>query len=156
MAATATLASVAMLVLGFHTIPIPDDVSVQPTFPLQGYVSDTDHTVTSEPEFDPETDTLRPSARVSFVAPSTGLCVLAETETVDGKTQYAITGRIDATAGERVYRRAVLLTADDLDGDNWQEAVKQRYRIVAACMKNDTLVWSSFYEVPIPAATDRI
>jgi hypothetical protein len=156
MAATATLASVAMLVLGFHTIPVPDDVSVQSTFPLQGYVSDTDHTVIEAPGFDPETDTLRPSARVSFVAPATGLCVLAETETVDGKTQYAITGRIDATAGERIFRRAVLLTADDLDGDNWQESVKQRYRIVAACMKDDQLVWSSFYEVPLPATSARI
>jgi hypothetical protein len=156
MAATATLASVAMLVLGFHTIPVPDDVSVQSTFSLQGFVSDTDHTVVDQPGFDPETDTLRPSARVSFVAPATGLCVLAETETVDGKTQYAITGRIDATAGERVFRRAVLLTADDLSGDNWQAAVKQRYRIVAACMKDDQLMWSSFYEVPIPANTAQL
>jgi len=155
MAGTATLAGVAMLVLGFHTIPVPDDVNVQTTFNLQGYVSDTDHTVIDEPGFDPETDTLRPSARVSFIAPATGLCVLAETETVDGKTQYAITGRIDATQGERVFRRAVLLTADDLSGDDWQTSVKQRYRIVAACMKDDQLVWSSFYEMPLATQTSK-
>ena len=156
MAGTATLATVAALVLGFHTIPVPDDVSVQASFSLQGYVSDTDHTLLDEPGFDPETDTLRPSARVSFVAPATGLCVLAETETVDGKTQYAITGRIDAVQGERVYKRAVLLTADDLQGDDWQASVKQRYRIVAACMKDDQLVWSSFYEIPVPQQTSQI
>lgn len=149
MAGTAALATVAAIVLGFHTIPVPDDVNVQSTFALQGYVSDADHTVVDEPGFDPETDTLRPSARVSFVAPATGLCVLAETETVDGKTQYAITGRVDAVQGERVFKRAVLLTADDLQGDDWQASVKQRYRIVAACMKDDKLVWSSFYEIPL-------
>src|SRR5579872_2119163 len=119
MAGPATLATVAALILGFHTIPVPDDVTAQSTFSLQGYVSDSDHTLTEAPGFDPETDTRRPSARVSFLAPATGLCVIAETETVDGKTQYAITGRVRAVKGERVYKRAVLLTADDLQGDNW-------------------------------------
>jgi len=155
MAGTATLATVAALVLGFHTIPAPDDVNVQTTFSLQGYVSDADHTLIDEPGFDPETDSLRPSARVSFLAPATGLCVIAETETVEGKTQYAITGRVRAVKGERVFKRAVLLTADDLQGDNWQASVKQRYRIVAACTQDDALVWSSFYEIPVPPASAK-
>jgi hypothetical protein len=146
---TGAFAIVAILVAGFHPIPPPGDVQAAPTFNLQGYVSDGDHTLTDQPGFDPETDALRPSARISFVAPSTGVCLVAETETVDGKTQYAITGRIEATKGERVFRRAVLLTVDDLLGDDWQDAVKQRYRIVAACVKDDGLAWSSFYEVPV-------
>ena len=149
---TGALAIVAILAAGFHPIPSPGDVQAAPTFQLQGYVSDTDHTVTEEPGFDPETDALRPSARISFVAPSNGLCLVAETETVEGKTQYAITGRVEVTKGERVFRRAVLLTADDLLGDDWEDAVKERYRIVAACVKDDGLAWSSFYEVPVPPA----
>jgi hypothetical protein len=156
MAGTASLALLAALILGFHSIPVPDDVTAQSTFSLQGYISESDHTLTDAPGFDPETDTQRPSARVSFLPPATGICVIAETETIDGKTQYAITGRLRAVKGERVYRRAVLLTADDLRGDDWQAAVKERYRIVAACLQGDALLWSSFYEAPVPPPSVKI
>jgi hypothetical protein len=149
---TGAFAIVAILVAGFHVIPPPADVQAAPAFTLQGYTSDNDHTLVDQPGFDPETDALRASARVSFVAPATGLCLVAETETVDGKTQYAITGRVEATQGERVFRRAVLLSADDVVGDNWEAAVKQRYRIVAACVKDGSLVWSSFYEIPLASS----
>lgn len=137
----------------FHVIPTPDDVKTTPNFTIQGYVSESDHTLTDAPTFEPETETLRPSVQISFVAPATGTCIIAETETVDGETTYTINDRVDATAGERLFRRVVLLTADDLAGDSWQESVRHRYRFVAACRKDDTFLWSPFYEVPVAPAT---
>lgn len=148
---TAILAATAVLAT-FHVIPTPDDVKTTPNFTVQGYVSDSDHTLLDAPAFQPETDTLRPSAQISFVAPATGTCVVAETETVDGDTTYTVNDRIDATEGERVFARVVLLTADDLAGDSWQESVRHRYRFVVACKKDDTFLWSPFYEVPVAPA----
>ena len=138
----------------FHVIPMPTDVNVTPAFQLQGFVSETDHTLLDSPGFDAETERLRPSAKVSFVAPASGLCIVAETETIDGETTYTVNDRIVAQEGERVFRRVVLLTVDDLKGDPWQDSVKRRYRFVVACRKDGNFVWSPFYEIPIdPAAS---
>jgi len=139
----------AAVVAAFHLIPTPSDVQATPKFALQGFVSDGDHTLLEQPGFDPETEANRPTAKISFVAPATGVCLVAETETIEGKTTYTINGRFPTTEGERVFRRVVLLTADDLSGDTWEEAVHHRYRIVVACTAGDGLMWSPFYEVPV-------
>jgi hypothetical protein len=139
----------AAVVAAFHVIPTPDDVKATSAFSIQGFVSESDHTILEAPAFDPETEKLRPSAKITFVPPATGVCVVAETETIDGETTYTVNDRIMATQGERVFRRVVLLTADDLAGDSWQDSVRHRYRFVVACRKDDAFVWSSFYEVPV-------
>jgi hypothetical protein len=146
----APLLLAVVLVAVFHVIPTPSDVTVTPKFNLQGFVSEDDHTLLDGgPGFDPETDKYRPTAKISFVAPATGTCLVAETETIDGKTTYTVNGRFRAVEGERLYRRVVLLTADDLDGDDWQSSVQQRYRIVVTCTSGTDLIWSPFYEVPL-------
>ena len=137
------------VVAAFHVIPTPSDVTVTPKFNLQGFVSEEDHTLLDGPGFDPETDRYRPTAKISFIAPATGVCLVAATETIDGKTTYTVNGRFRAVEGVRVYRRVVLLTADDLDGDDWKSSVQQRYRIVVTCTNGGTLIWSPFYEVPV-------
>lgn len=149
----APLLLAVVVVAAFHVIPTPSDVTVTPKFNLQGFVSDGDHTLLDEPGFDPETERLRPTAKISFVPPATGVCLVAETETVDGKTTYTVNGRFRTVEGERIYRRIVLLTADDLSGDSWEQSVHERYRIVVACTNGDSLLWSPFYEVPVPETT---
>ena len=106
-----------------------------------------------EPGFGPETQRYRPTAKISFVAPVTGVCLVAETETIDGKTSYTVNGRFRAVEGERQFRRVVLLTADDLSGDEWENSVQQRYRIVVTCTSGTSLIWSPFYGGPVPDTT---
>lgn len=141
----------AVVAAAFHVVPTPSDVTSTVDFTVQGFVSDVDHTLIDDPAFEPETERLRPSAKISFVAPASGMCIVAETETIDGKTTFTVNDRVQATAGERVFRRVVLLTADDLAGDNWQDAVKHRYRFVVACRKDGAFLWSAYYEVPVEA-----
>lgn len=145
----------------FHLIPVPADVAsgMQPTFQLQGYTEDATaqhaRTVTELPGYTPETDTLRPSVLVSFVAPTTGACIVAYTETIDGTTSFLPIGEVDVVAGKRAYEQAALPDYDDLDGDVRQAWVRERYRIVVGCQHSDDdpFVFSQFYEVAVPKHT---
>ncbi len=145
------------LAIAFHLIPTPPDIDGVAEFALQGYTGEA-QIVTPMPQFHPETSEERPTVDISFIAPFDGQCLAAQTETLDGHTQFTVAAKaIDVKAHTRAFMHGVLAGLDDLTGDPWLPLVEQRYRIAVACVSDDGTqkVFSSFYEVPTPPPTWR-
>jgi hypothetical protein len=109
-------------------------------------------TVTDAPIFLPETEALRPSARISFIAPLDGDCIAAQTETIAGDTRFFPGTSIAVERGKRTFLLEVLLALTDRRGDPWEPLMRRRYRLTVMCRSDDRSVWSSFYEVATPGA----
>ena len=155
-----------LLALSFHLIPVPTDLDITAEFALQGYLvpatcspdddeaDKCDRTAIDTPGFLPETDTLRAVARVWFIAPLTGTCAIAQTDTVKGKTNFIPIATVDVQKGKPVSSFAVLYDGDDDAVAGFD--VKDHYRIVAGCSaKNGKTIFSSFYEVRPSSATSQ-
>ncbi|MBV8601484.1 MAG: hypothetical protein JO359_07970, partial [Candidatus Eremiobacteraeota bacterium] len=75
----------AAVAVNFQLVSAPADAPTAASFPLQGYVSESDHTVVDVPQFLPaNVDGTRPAAYISFASPITGTCGVAMWETIGG------------------------------------------------------------------------
>ncbi len=128
--------ALSVVLAAFFLIPFPAALtSVQPTFQLQGYVSETDHTLNEVPVYGAETDTFRPIVNVSFVAPVTGTCMVLQIEspTAD-RPEFRPIGSVDVVKGQRAFKQAVFPTTDDLGpDDDWTPLISQRRKVFVVC-----------------------
>ena len=152
------LIAAAALALGFQLTPAPADAPKQPSFYLQGYASDGDHTIVSLPQFAPETADERPQAYVTFESPVTGKCGVAMWETINGKTSLEMRKVVDLHRGERGFFHIVLPTRQDLRDTDWASLPLDHYGIAAICAVTDgpgsgpeTMVESNFYVALVPS-----
>ena len=148
----------AAIAINFQLVSAPADAPKASSFPLQGYVSESDHTLVDAPLFaPPQTAGARPTAYVSFEPPISGTCGVAMWETLGGKTAVEMRHVADARQGQREFVHITLPNKGDLSQTDWRDLALDHYGITVICAVTegpgagpDSMVQSQFYVAPMP------